>query len=298
MKIYTNINEKIIKNCVATIGFFDGVHNGHKYIIEQVQNSAKKRGVEDLIISLWPHPNIIFKKPIELLSTYEEKIELFKRFNVKNLLFFEFNNKTAQMSKKDFVQDILINKLNISELLVGYNNSFGNKELNKDDEDINITTSRLEKMLYNDKEVNSSIIRKLLKNGQVDDAGELLGYFYKLSGTIVSGYRNGRKIGFPTANISVNDKMKLIPDKGVYIVEALIEDKWYPAMLNIGNRPSFNGTTESIELHIPNFSSNLYNKELTIRFRKKIRDEKQFSNIELLIKQLHKDKQQTMDFFA
>ncbi len=299
MKTYTNINEKIPKNCVASIGFFDGVHIGHKYLIKQLQERADTKGVEELLISLWPHPSILFNRPIKLLSTLEEKTELFKSLNIKNVLFLDFTHKIASMSKYDFTKEILQTKLNISELIMGYNNSFGSKNNNLIDNknEINLKISKLGKTIIAKKDVNSSIIRDLIQNGNVEDAEILLGYSYYISGKIVSGYQIGRKIGFPTGNLDKISDIKLIPQNGVYIIEVLTNGKWHPAMLNIGTRPSFDGKQKSIEFHILNFNADLYNKDITIRFRKKIREEIKFKNTDALISQLKADKDETIKFF-
>lgn len=296
MKIYTNINENIPKNCVASIGFFDGVHKGHKYILDQLQAKAQERGVEELLISLWPHPSVLFNRPIQLLSTYQEKIDLFQTLGLQNLIFLEFNHETANMSRNEFTQKILIDRLGVSELVMGYNNSFGNKGVEQNQE-IGIPVKKLDKITINNKDVNSSILRNLIKEGNVSEAEKLLGYYYQLRGKIVSGYQIGRKIGFPTGNISEIDKMKLVPSNGVYICEVELDSIWHPAMLNIGTRPSFNGSERSIEFHIPDFEADLYDKEIKIRFRKRLRDEKKFDNIDNLIAQLNKDREQTIKFF-
>lgn len=298
MKIYTNINENIPNNCVATIGFFDGLHLGHKFLLEQVKEQAISKGRQELIISLWPHPSYLFNRPIKLLSTYKEKIALFQKLGVQNLLMLNFTDEISKMSRVEFTNQILIEKLKISELVIGFNNSFGKKEEIKEDYDLAIPVNTLNRYyLEGNIEVNSSIIRQMLNLGQIENANNLLNYKYTLSGTVVSGYQIGRKIGFPTANIGNIDETKLIPANGVYICQVLIEGSTYPAMLNIGNRPSFNGNALSMEFHIPDFDANLYNKEITIEFIKKIRDEKKFENIDNLVIQLQKDKETTLAYF-
>jgi riboflavin kinase/FMN adenylyltransferase len=297
LKIYTNINENIPKNCVATIGFFDGVHNGHKFILKKMQQKASEHGVEELLISLWPHPAIFFNRPIDLLTTYEEKIELFQKIGIKNVLILNFNQELAQMSQDVFTNEFLIKKLKISELIMGYNNSFGAKNDATDFTNLTVPVTKTEKTLINGHDVNSSSIRELLKKGNVKDSEELLGYSYYLTGKVISGYQIGRKLGFPTANLGEINDLKLIPANGVYIAEVKHKEEWLPAMLNIGVRPSFNGNLRSIEFHIPKFYENLYDKTITIRFRKRIRDEIKFPGINDLIVQLGKDREETISFF-
>ncbi len=299
LNIYTNINEIIPKNCVASIGFFDGVHKGHEYIVNELQKKAKERGVEELLISLWPHPSILFNRPIKLLSTYEEKIKLFKLINVKNLLFLDFNHEIASLSKYDFTKNILQDKLGISELIMGYNNSIGKKDSNHNDSrKIDLPFSRLKKIQIAGKDVNSSIIRTLISEGKVEESELMLGYPYEITGKIISGYKIGRRIGFPTGNLGKIDEYKLIPDNGVYIAEVFVNNKWLPAMLNIGTRPSFDGKEQSIEFNILNFNSDLYDKTISVRFRKRIRAEIKFDNIDKLVEQLNNDREETIKFFS
>ncbi|MDD4148451.1 MAG: riboflavin biosynthesis protein RibF [Bacteroidales bacterium] len=299
MKIYTNINENIPKNCVSTIGFFDGVHLGHKFLIKHLQEKAISANTDELVISLWPHPSIHFGRPIKLLSTYEEKLRLFESIGVKNLLILNFNDELANTENAKFINDILINKLAASELVMGYNNSFGKKgDTSFDETGKNLPVSfPKEFTLENNLKVNSSKIRELLEQGEVKQANKFLGYNYSIIGSVVSGYQIGRTIGFPTANLGNIDEYKLIPANGVYICTAIVSDESLPAMLNIGTRPSFNGQQLSIEFHIPDFNSDLYGHEIQINFLERIRSEIKFDNVDDLIVQLHKDKEDTIAYF-
>ncbi len=299
MKVFTNINENIPKNCVVTVGFFDGVHHGHRYLLDSLVKQARNSGNEELVITLWPHPAVVFGKNVDLLNTLDEKIELIKQSGVRNLLILDFNLEIAALSTTMFVNEILYSALGCSKVLMGYNNSFGSKK-NVDPVGLIplIETVRLEKYDVDDyTNINSSQIRECLLNGKIENASKMLGYNYRLSGKVVSGYKIGRKIGFPTANIGDYNKDKIIPAFGVYIVKAHIGEKTYPAMLNIGVRPSFDGTDRTIEFHIPDFDGDLYGIEVEIEFFKRLREEKKFSDINDLIHQLNIDKEETKSFF-
>lgn len=300
MKVFTNINENIPKNCVATIGFFDGVHKGHLYLLDKLSSFAIERNTEELLITLWPHPAKFFGRNINLLTSLEEKIELLSKTNIKNLLILPFNKEIASLPADEFVKTILREKLDCNSVLMGYNNSFGNKNgSNIPESEYAIPVKRLDKFETDQyTNINSSQIRECLQKGNVDKAAEMLGYDYKLRGKIVSGYKIGRKIGFPTANVGEYNVDKILPVNGVYICRVNLNGNYYPAMLNIGTRPSFDGKEKTIEFHIPNFTNNLYDSKVEISFLKKIRNEIKFTDIKGLIKQLESDKIKTLAYFA
>lgn len=300
MKVFTNINENIPKNCVVTVGFFDGVHKGHRYLLDSLVKEAVSSGNEELVITLWPHPAVVFGKTVDLLTTLEEKTELIRQSGIRNLLILKFDKELAALSAGRFVNEILHDGLHCSEVIMGYNNSFGSKNQSEADAtEPLLQLKRLDKFemeLYDN--VNSSQIRECLQNGNVESAAEMLGYNYRLRGKIVNGYKIGRKIGFPTANLGEYSQDKIIPANGVYIVKAKTEDQLYPAMLNIGFRPSFNGSERSVEFHIPDFEGDLYDAEVEIEFFKRLREEKKFNDINDLINQLKLDKEETKAFFS
>jgi riboflavin kinase/FMN adenylyltransferase len=300
LKIFTNINENIPKNCVVTVGFFDGLHRGHSYLLDNLKKLAIESGTEELVITLWPHPALVLGRSVKLLNTLDEKIKLFEEAGIKNILILEFDKNLASLSFGKFVNKMLYSKLSCSAVIMGYNNSFGNKNVVEPiDEKPVIPIHRFNKFeMEVFEKVNSSNIRKFIESGEVEKASEMLGYNYSLSGKIVSGYKIGRKIGFPTANIGEISQDKLIPANGVYIVKAHLGSDVYPAMLNIGYRPSFNGDEISLEFHIPDFDGDLYDVQTKIEFYKRLRTEKKFEKIEDLIHQLEIDKQQTKAYFS
>ena len=297
MKIFTNIKEKITSNCIVTVGIFDGVHLGHQYLLKQLQNTANIENTEELVITMNPHPSIFFGKNIKLLNTLDEKIEQFKKKEIKNLLILDFNQELVNTSQLKFVEEILVQKLKAKSLIVGYDNAFGLKETRSQQQSYTLPIIRIEEYQNNSK-IKSSEIRKLLETGKVEEASKILGYNYMISGIVEKGEQIGHKLGFPTANIGNIDEHKLIPAKGVYIIEVKYNERWLPAMLNIGTRPTFNATKKTIELHILNFNENIYSKHLKIKFLKQIRNEQKFDNINSLIIQLNKDKQITENYFT
>ena len=299
MKVFREISPEIPKHCVATVGVFDGVHTGHQYIIGQVKQMAEKFGFEELVITMNPHPAEFFGRKINLLSTMDEKFTLFERFGVRNLLVLNFNSEIAGLSGTRFIDEILVSQLSVSRLLLGYNNSIGHKE-NGVSEIFSgkIPVSRLDRfhMDYSD-DISSSAIRNLLAIGDVSTANRYLGYKYCMSGTVVHGRGVGRTIGFPTANIEISDSRKVVPANGVYIASVLIEGKLYESMLNIGFCPTFDGETQSIELHIIGCSDDLYGKEVRVSFCERIRGEQKFAEVEGLVAQLNKDKSLVEEYF-
>lgn len=298
MKIYTNINENIPKDCIVTIGIFDGVHQGHKFLLNSLIKIAEEKSKEQLVITLWPHPGIFFGRDLKLLNTPDEKYEIFRNLGIKNVLILEFNRELAKLSEAEFVR-FLKEKLSISGILKGYNNSFGSKNNTPQNEEefaveiITLDEYRHERF----GKISSTVIRNSILNGNISEANQMLGYNYRISGRIVDGYKIGRTLGFATANIGDVPEIKLLPKTGVYAVTVDVDKTIHPAMLNLGFRPSFNGDKLSIEFHIINFEGNIYGKEVTVNFFERIRDEKRFENIDDLIKQLHKDKIEISQYF-
>ncbi|MBO7482053.1 MAG: riboflavin biosynthesis protein RibF [Bacteroidales bacterium] len=299
MKVFHEISNEIPKNCVATVGVFDGVHTGHQYIIGQVKQMAEKSGAEELVITMNPHPAEFFGRKISFLSTMDEKLALFENFGVRNLLVLNFNSEIAALSGTRFIDEILVSRLSVSRLLLGYNNSIGHKENGVSEiYSGKIPVSRLDRfhLDYSD-DISSSSIRNLLASGDVSTANRYLGYNYCISGTVVHGRGVGRTIGFPTANINVSDSRKVVPANGVYIASVCVDGKNYEAMLNIGFCPTFGGKTQSIELHILGCSSDLYGKNVKVSFCSRIRGEQRFDNVEKLVDQLGKDRSAVEEYF-
>lgn len=301
MKIYNQINENIPKHCAVTVGFFDGVHLGHKFLINELIKTGNKYDCPTLIITMWPHPQtVIYDKKIKLLNDPDEKTDLLRKTGADGLLILDFSHELAGLSPKKFISSVLVNKLNAKILLKGFNNSFGNiNKQNEVAENGSIKIINAEKFEFGKhKNINSTLIRNYLSNGKVEQANELLGYNYTIKGKVSSGYKLGRTLGFPTGNLSDINPVKLIPQTGAYIIKAKIGNTYFPAMLNIGYRPSFGSNKKTLEFHILDFDKSIYDQNVELVFYKKIRDEIKFENIDLLVEQLKKDKIFTESYFS
>jgi riboflavin kinase/FMN adenylyltransferase len=309
VKVYHNINNFEAKNPVVTIGTFDGVHLGHQKVIARLKEFARKHDGESVIFTFHPHPRLVTSPNegnLRLLTTIEEKKQLFEKSGIDHLVVYPFTKSFSELSYSSFVKNILVDKLKTRCLVVGYDHRFGkNREgsfeyLKECAKGYNFKIEKLDALLVDEVHVSSTHIRNALEDGDVEQANKFLGYRFTLHGTVVEGQRVGRKMGFPTANIEASDPNKLIPGYGVYAVEIILSGEKYGGMLNIGTRPTFNNNADnrSIEVHIFNFSGDIYNKEITLIFEAKIRDEKKFSGPEALVEQLKKDKETALRILA
>lgn len=286
---------------VATIGIFDGVHTGHRFILDHLINRAQHHGGESVVVTLWPHPRLILDRDLEhfrLLHTREEKMRELESCGIDHLIIIPFNKEVASLTACDFVKEYLVNRLGIEVLLVGYDNRFG-RDRKGDPEGLaecaKINRFTIEKLPEFNSEygrVSSTTIRKSILEGDLERAGKMLGYNYYLAGTIVEGNRIGRKIGFPTANIHPMNPYKLIPMNGVYAVQTELKGDIYNGMLNIGFRPTIDSASavKIIETHLFDASGDFYNERVVIHFIKRVRDEMKFRGIDELKQQLEKDK--------
>ena len=302
MKIWKHTDKFTFSNPVLTIGIFDGVHTGHKYIMERLRSIAKSCKGESVVFTLWPHPRQVLNKDVEnlrYLSTFDEKILLLDKTGIDHLIVHEFTKEFAQLGSCEFIKDILIKKIGIKHLVIGYNHKFGrNREgdfqnLKECAKTYNFSFEQLDAVKNGGEKISSSSIRDLLLQGRLDAANSYLGYDYFLQGKVTGGNRVGRQIGFPTANITPHDEHKLIPADGVYAVNLKLEKKIFKGMLNIGFRPTIDHGEKSktIEVNIFEFEGDLYGRDVTLYFRKRIRDEKKFENIEQLKQQLVLDRE-------
>ena len=285
---------------IATIGFFDGVHLGHCHVINMIKKVAEVKGLKTCVITFDRHPRQVVQPEWcpEMLTTLEEKTQLLKATGIDRCEVLHFDRKLASLSARDFMLQILKERLRVTHLVTGYDNRFGhNRSEGFEDyvrygKKIGIEVTRAEELTMGSTHVSSSSIRRMLKEGKIEEATMCLGHEYRITGTVVAGEHIGRTIGFPTANILPDDSSKLIPANGVYAVDVWSEPEGISrrrAMLNIGTRPTFNGKSTTIEVHIPNFASDLYGKTLTISLISKIREERRFHSPEELVEQLNKD---------
>jgi riboflavin kinase/FMN adenylyltransferase len=301
MKVWLIDEQFSLNRPVATIGIFDGVHTGHRFILDHLKARAAAHGGESVVVTLWPHPRIVLNQDLQefkLLHTRQEKIRELEHYGIDHLVVVPFNKEIASLTACAFVQDYLVDRLGVEVLLIGYDNRFG-KDRKGDPEGLQICAEknsyRIEKLpeYYSDiGAVSSSNIREAILKGDLESAGKMLGYDYYLSGTIVEGNHIGRQMGFPTANIHPLDPYKLIPMNGVYAIRARLKGKSYKGMLNIGFRPTLDSAmaVKTIEAHLFDISGDFYDEEIVIHFVKRVRDEMKFSGMEALKRQLQKDR--------
>ena len=297
MQLLYGTSDEELKPSVATIGFFDGVHLGHRFLIEQVREAATVRGLASSVITFAIHPRKVIQPGFhpELLTTCDEKTALLADTGIDYCFMLDFTLDLAQLSAKQFME-ILKKYYRIQALVIGYDHRFGhNRSEGFEDyvrygQEQGIEVILAQAFSNKDITVSSSAIRRLLLEGDVSEAANCLGYHFFLDGTVVEGYHVGHKIGYPTANLRVDDPEKLIPADGVYAVYVFLGERKYKGMLSIGYRPTLNnGTDRSIEVHIFHFNEDIYNQPMRISFVRRTRSELKFDSIDELIEQLRKD---------
>lgn len=307
--IKITLSEGITDVCpsVATIGFFDGVHRGHRFLINNVVKEAASRGLQSTVVTFDRHPRQVLGSDFQprLLSTNEEKMLLLSKTGVERCVMLPFSEQMAQMTACDFMKKILRDRLGVQVLIIGYDNRFGhNRSEGFDDyvrygREMGIEVMSAQSFLLHGINVSSSVIRSFLQEGEIEMAENCLGYPYFFTGKVVKGFRVGHELGFPTANIEQDNMLKMIPSPGVYAVKVRIEGtvELKHAMMNIGTRPTFNGTQQTLEVHILNFNDDIYGKMISVAFVHKLRNERQFPSKEALSEQLVKDAQMVEEQF-
>ena len=298
LKIFHSIKDfNPNKKTIVTLGTFDGVHIGHKKIIERLLQNAIENDCESLILTFFPHPRMVLqeKSEIKLLNTIEEKIILLEQAGLNNLVIHPFDEAFSRLTAEAFVSQILVGQFNIKKIIIGHDHRFGrNRTANIDDlsifgEDLGFEVEQISAQEIDEVSVSSTKIRNALLEGNVALANDYLGYDYMLNGTVVAGKQLGRTIGFPTANLLIAEDYKLIPKNGVYIVKSLLDNRMVFGMMNIGNRPTLNGTTLSIEVNFFNFDASLYGEKISVSILEYVREEQKFDTVDLLQAQLIKD---------
>jgi riboflavin kinase/FMN adenylyltransferase len=306
LKIYYNTDNLNIERPVVTVGIFDGVHKGHKYIIEKLFEISKIMNGSPVIVTLWPHPRHILNNnssETRLITTFEEKIKILSGLGVENLIVKDFTPELSRMTACEFIEKVLAGEIGIRHLVMGYNHRFGSdregdiRKIRNCAEKFSITVEQLEQYSDGEKEISSSEIRKALRKGDVKSAGNMLGHHFFISGSVIGGSRVGRSIGFPTANVTPGHFLKILPRDGVYAVEVEIGDDLFPGMLNIGIRPTVNDNPDhkTIEVHIIDFEKDIYGQQIHLHFMERIRDEMKFQSVQHLKEQLIKDKATVID---
>ncbi len=293
--------------CVATIGFFDGVHRGHQFLIHHLVETARREGLESTIITFDQHPRKVLQSDYqpELLSTLDSKLLLLSKTEVDNAVVLHFDRALAELSAREFMEQVLRDRLQVKKLFIGYDHRFGhNREESFDDyvrygKELGIEVVQNQAFVLNDIHVSSSVIRSFLREGEVELANQCLGFPYTIVGKVVNGYHEGRKLGFPTANLDISHFGQMMPAPGVYAVKVRLENTvvWKKGMMNIGNRPTFNGKRITLETHIFNFDGDIYDQLLLVGFVRRIRGERKFEGPEELAEQLKEDEATALSLF-
>lgn len=299
MRVFSDLNLlPAFNNAVITIGTFDGVHKGHQKLIERIKQLASNVNGESIIITFHPHPRIVINpedKSLRLLNTIEEKIALLEKYGVDNLVIVPFSRDFSEQDAGSYISDFLVKNFTPRHIVIGYDHKFGKDRagdfslLQTMSEKHGYRLEEISKEMLADIDISSTKIRAALNAGDVQLASELLGHAYTLSGTVVRGLQNGRKLGYPTANIQVNDEYKLVPKTGIYAVRVHTENETHAGMLSIGFNPTFNGKEQTIEVNILDFERDIYGSSLTLEFVSFIREEKKFNSIEDLVAEIARD---------
>ena len=304
MKIYQQLTDFHPPHfSVVTSGTFDGVHLGHQKILRRLQELASSKQGETVLLTYWPHPRLILQpqdKSLRLLSTLSEKVKLLEEMGIDHLIILPFTEELSQMSSAEFIQTILVEKIQTKTLVIGYDHKFGkNREgsfeyLQSHSHLFGFAIEEISRQDVDDLGVSSTKIRTALAQGDISTANKYLGRPYDLSGQVVKGQQIGRSLGFPTANIQIEDDYKLLPRDGAYAVHAEVNSIQYKAILNIGDRPTVDGEKKTIEAHLIDFEGDLYGQDLRIYFQEFLREEKKFESLDALKNQLVVDRERAI----
>ncbi|WP_312174920.1 bifunctional riboflavin kinase/FAD synthetase [Chryseobacterium sp.] len=304
MKVFRNFNDYTSQKPLAlSLWMFDGVHLGHKSIIDELIKVGTENHLETAILTFWPHPRFVFNpnEDLKLLNTLDEKKFLMEKYGINTLFLKEFDEEFRNLTGEEFVRKILVDKLNIKYLIIGYDHSFGKNKsgnfelLQKLSKELDFEVEQMEAINIHENNISSTKVRNALLSGNIIEANEMLGYSYSVSGTVVHGKKIGRTIGYPTANIET-DQVKLLPKKGAYIVEVFVKNQQYKGMLSIGTNPTVNGEKLTVEVYILDFNGDIYDEKITVAFRDFLHDEIKFEGLEKLIEKLDEDKKRTEKF--
>ncbi|WP_139423499.1 bifunctional riboflavin kinase/FAD synthetase [Chryseobacterium mulctrae] len=304
MKVFRNFSDYPSQKPLAlSLGMFDGVHLGHKCIIDELKKVGSAHHLETAVLTFWPHPRFVFNpnEDLKLLNTLDEKTLLMEKYGINNLFLKEFDDEFRNLTGEEFVRQILIEKLNVKYLIIGYDHSFGKNKsgnfelLQKLSKELDFEVEQMEAINIHENNISSTKIRNALLAGNILEANEMLGYSYSVSGKVVHGKKLGRTIGYPTANIET-ENIKLLPKKGAYIVEVLVNNLQYKGMLSVGTNPTVNGEKLTVEVYILDFEGDIYDEKITVKFRDFLHEEIKFEGLEKLIERLDEDKRLTENF--
>ena len=296
--IYGIENYKPFKSCALTIGTFDGIHAGHQKIIKRLVSVSNNKNIHPVVLTFFPHPRMVLQSEtsIKLIDTLDEKIHLLKKLKIGTLIIHPFSKSFSRMTANEFVRDIIVKSLSVKYLIIGYDHRFGRNREATVDNLINcgftygFEVEQIEAKEIESVNVSSTKIRNAITNGDIHKANKYLGRPFIITGKVVTGNGIGRKIDFPTANISVTEDFKLLPKDGVYFVKSIFKNHYFFGMMNIGFRPTVSGKVRTTEVHYFNFNENLYDKKIKIEVLDLIRNEKRFNSLKDLEKQLVSDK--------
>lgn len=304
MKIYHGLEDFIrLELAVVTSGTFDGVHIGHQKILSRLREVAVKNNGETVVITFWPHPRLVLhpeEETLKLLNTFEEKAELLKAQGIQHLIRIPFTKEFSQLSSEEFITQVLVRTIGTKKLVIGYDHRFGKnregsfEELKQNGPKYGFEVEEIPRQDVDHVGVSSTRIRKALEVGDIETATHFLGRHYSLSGRVVMGDKLGRILGFPTANIEIETRYKLIPADGIYAVTVRHEHMIHKGMMYIGNRPTVDGTKRKLEVNIFDFNKDIYGESLAIEFYKLIRGDIKFQDLEALKNQLHRDKAEAL----
>lgn len=298
MKIYNNIEEfNISSKTILTIGTFDGLHEGHKRILEKLIKTAKNKGLQSVVLTFFPHPRKIINKDneVKLIDTLDEKVSILKQIGVDSLIIHPFDKNFSLLTAYQFIKDYLVDRLKISHVIIGYDHRFGKgreasvKDLKEYGEEFDFIVEEIDAHEVESITVSSTKIRDSIIKGDLKSTKKFLGRHFRITGEVIEGDGIGKKINYPTANIFIKEDYKIIPKDGVYLIKSKIDNIEYYGMMNIGHRPTIGDNEKSIEVHLFNFNYNIYGNKISVDILSKIRDEKKFSSIEALKEQLKKD---------
>lgn len=305
MKIFNSINDfSCTKKTVLTLGTFDGVHIGHRKILEKVTHNTENGKEESLVLTFFPHPRMVLQdqSEVKLLNTISEKIDLLEKIGIQNLVIHPFDEKFSKLSAQEFVKTVLVDQFHIKKIIIGHDHRFGrNRTANIDDliafgKQYGFEVEQISVQEIKDVSISSTKIRNALMEGNMDLANEYLGYEYFLTGTVFKGKQLGRTIGFPTANLITEKEYKLIPRNGVYVVKSILNKQTVYGMMNIGFNPTVEGKNLSIEINYFDFDDDLYEQEIRVSILKYLRSEQKFGSVDLLKEQLAKDKNSALEY--
>lgn len=305
MKIFNSINSfNATKPTIVTIGTFDGVHLGHQKIVAQITKNADALNCESLVLTFFPHPRMVLQEGTEMkqLNTLNEKIALLDNLGIDNLVIHPFDKEFSRLTAEEFVQKVLVDVFKIKKIIIGHDHRFGrNRTATIDDlinfgETYSFEVEQISAKEINEVSISSTKIRNALLEGNTELAANYLGYDYSLTGIIFKGKQLGRTIGYPTANITIEEDYKLIPNNGVYIAKSVLNGKTVFGMMNIGTRPTVDGTKQTIEINFFDFKQDLYGQKITIFLLHRMRSEQKFESIDALKNQLGKDKKTALSF--